>query len=192
MSGPISEPCGALISKRQLLWPVASIGRRKPLNVSRHCLVQFPAGSEVERCSFNGPGRRNKPSTVWLKHVFTACVYLEEELGLDLEPYAIEGQLDVACVQRGRPLIRADDGAEVLEAGVDFHQEAFVLISRANRSRRRFNTAGRRHTTENRAWRLKRRRQLHLEDVFDDPLLVVVASLQVLHVELEQIQRSGA
>lgn len=36
------------------------------------------------------------------------------------------------------------------------------------------------------------RRQSYFQDVFNDPLLVMVAGLQVLHVELKQIQRSGS
>ena len=34
--------------------------------------------------------------------------------------------------------------------------------------------------------------ETHLEDVFDDPLLVMVTGFQVLHVELEQVQGGGA
>lgn len=31
----------------------------------------------------------------------------------------------------------------------------------------------------------------HLQDIFDDSLFIVVASLQILHIEFEQVQRSG-
>jgi len=35
-------------------------------------------------------------------------------------------------------------------------------------------------------------RYTYLENIFDDPLLIVVAGLQVFYIELEQIQGSGS
>lgn len=42
-------------------------------------------------------------------------------------PHTIEGQLDVACVQRSSPLVKAYDVGEVLKGCVHFHTEAPVL-----------------------------------------------------------------
>lgn len=49
--------------------------------------------------------------------------------------YTVEGQLDVACVQRGGSLVRADYRAKVFKAGVDFYKEAFVLEAHYRRTR---------------------------------------------------------
>lgn len=42
-------------------------------------------------------------------------------------PHTIEGQLDVACVQRSSPLVKAYDVGEVLKGCVHLHAEAPVL-----------------------------------------------------------------
>lgn len=42
-------------------------------------------------------------------------------------PHTIEGQLDVACVQCGSPLVKAYDVGEVLKGRVHLHTEAPVL-----------------------------------------------------------------
>lgn len=42
-------------------------------------------------------------------------------------PHTIEGQLDVACVQRSSPLVKAYDVGEVLKSCVHLHTEAPVL-----------------------------------------------------------------
>lgn len=42
-------------------------------------------------------------------------------------PHTIEGQLDVACVQRSSPLVKAYDVGEVLKGCVHLHTEAPVL-----------------------------------------------------------------
>lgn len=44
-----------------------------------------------------------------------------------MQSYAVEGELYVPRVQRGRSLIRADHRSKVIKAGVDFNQEPFVL-----------------------------------------------------------------
>lgn len=42
-------------------------------------------------------------------------------------PHTVEGQLDVACVQRSSPLVKAYDVGEVLKGCVHLHAEAPVL-----------------------------------------------------------------
>lgn len=44
-----------------------------------------------------------------------------------LGTHTIEGQLDVACVQRSSPLVKAYDMGEVLKGCVHLHAEAPVL-----------------------------------------------------------------
>ncbi len=43
------------------------------------------------------------------------------------EPYTVEGQLYVSCIQRGGSLVWADDRSKIIKASVDFDQKAFVL-----------------------------------------------------------------
>lgn len=42
-------------------------------------------------------------------------------------PHTIESQLDVACIQRSSPLVKAYDVGEVLKGCVHLHAEAPVL-----------------------------------------------------------------
>ena len=121
------------------------------------------------------------------------------------ESYTVECQLYVSCIQCGGSLVWADDGSKVVEAGVDFHQEAFVL---AAQRKQKINKVVRDDKEINITTKLLKRkaevnclflwpydryiydfspqvRQCYLQDIFDDPLFIMVAGLQVFHVEFE-------
>lgn len=117
------------------------------------------------------------------------------------ESYTVECQLDVSCVQCGGSLVWADDWSKVIKGSVDFHQEAFVLAAqRKNRINNLYDIndtriwadvkwSGCSHDTMPDINKILTRGTWwsYFKNIFDDPLLIVVAGLQVFHVEFEQI-----
>lgn len=92
------------------------------------CFFQQLKAEKQNRVRSTLRGRKTCPKPKIISRAVRKNIGVSERITQPCpSPHTIEGQLDVACVQRSSPLVKAYDVGEVLKCCVHLHTEAPVL-----------------------------------------------------------------